>query len=104
MPSCWGYPNDLLWTLCNQLRAAENGCYMVSCNRFGLEKSGRLALGHSMTTSPRGEIIANLGLQRQGYFVTTLYKSEVESERNAVQWLKWLRPELYAPDRSTNRH
>lgn len=95
VPSCWGYPHDLLWTLCNQLRAAENSCYMVSCNRFGKEKSGRVALGHSMATSPRGEIIASLGLQKQGYFVTTLHKSEVQLERGTIQWLHWLRPELY---------
>ncbi len=102
VPSCWGYPHDALWTLCNQLRAAENGCYMVSCNRFGKEKNGRIALGHSMATSPRGEIIANLGLQRQGYFVTTLQKCEIELERGAVQWLQWIRPELYVTKRSNS--
>ncbi len=96
VPSCWGYPHDLLWTLCNQLRAAENAAYMVSCNRFGKEITGRVALGHSMVASPRGEIIANLGLQRQGYFVATLHKSEIELERNSLKWLEWLRPELYS--------
>ncbi|HHY17326.1 MAG TPA: carbon-nitrogen hydrolase family protein [Firmicutes bacterium] len=95
VPSCWGYPHDLLWVLCNQLRAAENSCYLVSCNRFGKEISGRVALGHSMATSPRGEIIANLGLQKEGYFVATLHKSEVELERSEIKWLEWLRPELY---------
>lgn len=96
VPSCWGYPHDLLWTLCNQLRAAENSAYLVSCNRFGREINGRVALGHSMVTSPRGEIIANLGLQRQGYFVTTIHKSEIELERSTLKWLEWLRPELYS--------
>ena len=48
-----------------------------------------------MATSPRGEIIANLGLQKEGYFVATLHKSEVELERSEIKWLEWLRPELY---------
>jgi predicted amidohydrolase len=95
VPSCWAYPHDLLWTLCNQLRAGENGCYLVSCNRLGQEINGRIALGHSMAVSPRGEIIANLGLQKEGYFVANLHKGEVELERGVVKWLEWLRPELY---------
>jgi predicted amidohydrolase len=95
VPSCWAYPHDLLWILCNQLRAAENGCYLVSCNRFDKEINGRIALGHSMVTSPRGEIIANLGVQEEGYFIADLHKSEVELERGVVKWLEWLRPELY---------
>lgn len=94
VPSCWGYPHDDLWILCNRLRAAENNAYMVSCNRYG--KCGdRFVLGNSMVTNPRGEIIANLGVQPRGYFVANILQEEIERERMGVLWLQWLRPELY---------
>lgn len=95
VPSCWGYPHDMLWTLCNQMRAAENTCYLVSCNRIGQEFSGRLSVGHSMVTSPSGEILASLGTQKEGYFTYTLKKEYNSSYLPPVDWLKWIRPELY---------
>ena len=67
---------------------------MVSCNRYG--KCGdRFVLGNSMVTNPRGEIIANLGVQPRGYFVANILQEEIERERMGVLWLQWLRPELY---------
>ena len=61
--------------------------------------AARRHVRHTVTvrpaSTPSGEIIANLGLQKQGYFVTTLHKSEIELERSSLKWLEWLRPELY---------
>lgn len=94
VPSCWGEPHAMLWTLCNQMRAAENGCWLVSCNRIGPELVRNL-IGSSMVVSPSGEIMANLGLCDEAYFVHTLTHGCPSGTMQPVGWLDWLRPELY---------
>lgn len=95
VPSCWAYPHDELWILCNRMRAAENTAYLVSCNRYGEEPSGRMNLGHSMAVNPKGDIIANLGTAKEAYFIADLDKSLIREERISCQWINWVRPDLY---------
>lgn len=95
VPSCWAYPHDELWILSNRMRAAENGAYLVSCNRLGAEDGGRMNLGHSMAVNPEGDVLANLSVQKEGYFIVNLYKDEIAAARESCQWLRWVRPELY---------
>ncbi len=95
VPSCWAYPHDELWVLCNRLRAAENAAYLVSCNRYGEEPGGRMNLGTSMAVNPKGEIIADLGLSQEGYFIANLTKDVLSEKDVSHEWLDWVRPELY---------
>jgi len=96
--SCWGEPQSMLWCLCNQMRAAENGCYLVSSNRVGAEITGRKAIGNSMLVGPSGEVLANLGLTDNGYFTHTIQKGSYSSMLPPCSyWLEWRRPELYTP-------
>jgi len=95
--SCWGEPLTMMWCLCNQMRAGENGCYLISSNRIGDEITGRKAIGNSMLVSQSGEILANLGLTDNGYFTYTIQKGDYASMLPpSSYWLDWRRPELYS--------
>ena len=102
-PSCWAYPHDTLWRLCNRLRAAENTAYLVSCNRYGPQAGGRLNLGHSMAVNPKGEVIADLGTGEDCYFIANLNKAEIQAERQLCHWLQWVRPGLYKEQLSNDK-
>ena len=41
-------------------------------------------------------IIANLVEKEDIYFVTDLFKSEVDDRRKEMKWLEWIRPDVYA--------
>jgi len=45
------------WRLLLMARAIENQCYVVACNRSGVDPNNRFA-GHSMVIDPWGEVIA----------------------------------------------
>lgn len=94
--SSWAYPDDDVWVICNQARSAENGVYVVSCDRTGPTSKGVVKVGRSMVCDPNGFIMANLMENTDAYFVQTLYKSEVEKRHAHLKWLEWIRPEVYA--------
>lgn len=94
--SSWAYPDDDLWVICNQARAAENGIYVVSCDRTGPTSKGVIKVGRSMVCDPDGFILANLVEKTDTYYVQTIYKSEVDKRHQSMRWLEWLRPEVYA--------
>lgn len=94
--SSWAYPDDDLWVICNQARAAENGIYVVSCDRTGPTSKGLIKVGRSMVCDPDGFILANLVEKTDTYYVQTIYKSEVDKRHTTMKWLEWLRPEVYA--------
>lgn len=93
--SSWAYPDDDLWVICNQARSAENGIYVVSCDRTGPTSKGLVKVGRSMVCDPDGFILANLVEKTDTYFVQTIYKSEVEKRHKNMRWLEWIRPEVY---------
>lgn len=93
--SSWSRPYEDLLLLCCRARAAENSCWLVSCNRLGLEWSGRDNCGCSTAVSPSGEIIADLADKQNAYYTVELRKEEIIERRREIKWLEWLRPELY---------
>lgn len=93
--SSWCLPYDDLWLLCCRARAAENACWLVACNRLGREPSGRENCGYSAAIAPSGEIIANLSDRQGTYFTVEICKEDISQRRREIQWLEWLRPELY---------
>ena len=94
--SSWAYPDDDLWDICNRARSSENACYVVSVDRVGPTCRGNVKVGRSMVCDPNGFIIANLVEKEDIYFVTDLFKSEVDDRRKEMKWLEWIRPEVYA--------
>jgi len=93
--SSWAYPDDDLWTICNQARSSENGVYCVSVDRIGSAGNGCVKVGRSMVCNPDGLIIANLWEKTDTYYVQTIYREEVEKRHQTMKWLEWLRPDLY---------
>lgn len=93
--SSWAYPDDDLWIICNQARAAENGVYVASVDRTGSVTDGIVKVGRSMVCDPDGLILANLWEKTDTYYVQTIYREEVEKRHKNMKWLEWLRPELY---------
>lgn len=55
--SAWPYPRLEAWNVFNQARAAENLCYLISCNAAGVQKGNRF-LGHSCVVDPWGTVAA----------------------------------------------
>jgi predicted amidohydrolase len=56
--SCWAYPRLEAWNTFNIARAAENVCYLISCDSAGAQ-AGVAALGHSKVVSPFGTVVAD---------------------------------------------
>ena len=55
--SAWPYPRLEAWNVFNQARAAENVCYLISCNAAGVQNGSRF-LGHSCVVDPWGTVVA----------------------------------------------
>lgn len=94
--SSWAYPDDDLWVLCNRTRAAENGIYVVSCDRTGPTSKGVVKVGRSMVCDPNGFVLSNLMEKEDTYYVQTIEKAEVEKRHRDMKWLEWIRPDVYA--------
>jgi predicted amidohydrolase len=56
--SAWPFPRYEAWDFFNKARAAENVCYLISCNSSG-KRNGALSLGHSRVVDPWGTVIAD---------------------------------------------
>jgi len=55
--SAWLYPRQEAWDTFNRARAAENVCYLISCDSVGVQQGNRF-LGHSYVVDPWGTVIA----------------------------------------------
>lgn len=55
--SCWPYPRLDPWETFNKARAAENTCFLFSCNATG-KQQGTLFMGHSKIVDPIGTVVA----------------------------------------------
>ena len=94
--SSWAYPDDDLWEICNRARSAENGIYVVSCDRVGPTSRGLVKVGRSMMCDPNGFVVANLAETVDTYFVGTVRAANVDARHADMKWLEWVRPEVYA--------
>jgi Predicted amidohydrolase len=55
--AAWPYPRQEPWDIFNRSRAAENVCWLISCNAVGVQGSARF-LGHSYVVDPWGFVVA----------------------------------------------
>lgn len=55
--SAWLYPRLEVWDVFNRARAAENMCFLISCDMAGVQKHNRY-LGHSQIVDPWGTVVA----------------------------------------------
>lgn len=67
LPAAWVKPPHLLafgtdnWKVLNRARAIDNICYFISSGLCGKIDSTKGLSGHSMITSPAGEVLADAG-------------------------------------------
>lgn len=105
--SSWCRPYEDLWRLCCRARAAENTCWLVACNRLGVEPTGRYNCGCSVAVAPSGKVVADLADRQNRYFTVDIRREDISQQRQEVRWLEWLRPELYSSqtqDKFKSRH
>lgn len=68
----WPYPRLEAWEIFNRARAAENVCFLISCNSAG-RQAGLTALGHSKVVDPFGTVIADSD------FRETIVRAEIDA-------------------------
>lgn len=93
IPSAFGMPRLYAWELATRARALENGCFLVTANRIGVEKDSEFC-GHSRVVDPQGTVLADAGLQ-ETVIVTTIDLSEVGAQRIRIPYLRDRRPQYY---------
>lgn len=83
--SAWPEARLHHWRLFNQARAAENQCWLVSCNCAGTQ--GKRYGGHSMTVSPTGDIVAEAD-DKAGILWSKIDMGKVREARETFPVLK----------------
>lgn len=77
--SAWPKSRLNHWNLFTQVRALENQCYLIACNCSGIQAGNEYA-GNSVVVSPRGEVVAQAGLDKC-VLVADIELSEVDDYR-----------------------
>ena len=78
--SGWPYPRQEAWETFNRARAAENVCYLISCNSSG-RQAGFLALGHSKVVDPWGIVVVDSDF-RETIVTAEIDPAQVKKIRN----------------------
>ncbi|WP_058304210.1 carbon-nitrogen family hydrolase [Gorillibacterium timonense] len=74
-------------------RAIENQCYVIACNRAGIDPDNRFA-GHSLIIDPWGEVIAEAGLDEE-VLTAIIDLNRVKEARSRIPVFKDRRPDCY---------
>jgi omega-amidase len=61
----WPHSRKLVWDTLLRARAIENQSYVCAVNRTGLDGEGIAYSGGSMVIDPKGQIIADLGEEKE---------------------------------------
>lgn len=85
IPAQWPLVRVSVWKSMLVSRAAENGIFIIGCNRVGEEK-GVVYGGSSSIVSPSGEVLLELG-KREGIGVVEIDLNEVERVRKKINVL-----------------
>jgi len=83
----WPERRAMHWKALLCARAIENQCYVIACNRVGLDGNGVNHSGDSCVISPLGEVITTLnGIE--GILYHTLIKKQIEDIRAQFPLIK----------------
>ncbi len=74
-------PRRQVWNTLLSARAIENQCYVVGCNRIGVDGNDLPHSGDTQIISPKGEILAKAPQNTPTSLLATLDKSELDSFR-----------------------
>jgi predicted amidohydrolase len=93
MPSAFGMPRLYAWELATRSRALENGCFLVTANRIGIEKDTQFC-GHSRVVDPQGNVVVDAGLD-ETIITARIDLDEVKRQRERIPYLADRRPDAY---------
>ncbi len=82
------------WHISARVRALDNQLYMLLCSPARDFSGPYTAYGHSIVTSPWGDIVDQLGSE-EGILYAELDRDHIIKVRNQLPLLKHRRPELY---------
>lgn len=82
------------WELTFRARALDNQIYMVGCAPCRVPESGYVSWGHSIVTSPWGDVLQQLD-EREGVLVAELDLDRVDRVREQLPLLKARRHDMY---------
>lgn len=83
----WPEKRNHAWKTLLQARAIENQCYVIACNRVGIDGNNIKYNGDSCVINPLGEILTSKE-NEEALLYFTIQKSEVESIRNLFPFAK----------------
>jgi omega-amidase len=75
------------WDCLLQARAIENQCYVLACNRVGIDGNNLEYCGHSQVINPAGELVQKI-INTQEILYTTLDKNVIEQTRLQLPFLQ----------------
>ena len=82
------------WELTFRARALDNQCYYVGTSPARDPEAGYVAWGHSIVTSPWGEVLGELD-EKEGVLLTEIDLSYADKVRRELPLLSARRPEVY---------
>lgn len=74
----------LHWHILNQARAIENQSFVVSAAQVGRNNDRVSTYGHSLIVNPQGEILCDLGGEKEGVCVMRLSFSDIINTRSKI--------------------
>lgn len=87
-------PKHPIWHELHTMRAFENGCFLVVCNKVGREDDWQFA-GNSLIVSPGGEILGEASDEKDELLVRDLDRTHVRQWRERYPMFRDRRPDLY---------
>lgn len=94
IPAAWRAEDEDMWDLNVPQRALENILFTVGVNRVGKEEDLHL-IGKSKVCNPRGNIIAELPLDKELVQVVTIDLDEINKYRTQISYLRDRKPQIY---------
>lgn len=82
------------WHISARVRALDNQVYMLLCSPARDMTGVYVAYGHSLVTSPWGDIVGQLGSE-EGIMCAEIDRGHIKKIREQLPLLKHRRPELY---------
>ncbi|WP_112179632.1 MULTISPECIES: carbon-nitrogen family hydrolase [Paraliobacillus] len=81
------------WKALLMSRAIENQCFVIACNRVGLDPNNQFG-GHSMIIGPWGEMIMDAG-EVEGIYYGEINLKDVDKVRDTIPVFSDRRPDMY---------
>ncbi len=90
----WEKPNQEEWKAYALARAMENASFLAAANRVGEEYTYAF-FGESMILGPRGQLLAIMDEETEGYCIARINLDDVRRTREELQIMQCRQPQAY---------